>query len=139
MVRPGESPHILVGIYWVVEGIVIGDAVPLEEAEPYGEALQHGGHYDYWCTLRPKTDAERKLKSGPYDYWPRGRLVFFPKRSTVRLYADPCLDNDDLNEVLDFFGHSGYRIEIEGDDHYRCSGCNPQFMELPSSILSLPR
>lgn len=93
-------PQIRVGIYWFVMGVVIGDAVLLEEAEPYGEALQHGGHYDYWCRLRPRTKEERTLKSRPYDYWPRGRVVFFP-----------------------------LRIEIEEDEHYRCAGCNPGYLE----------
>ena len=48
-------PQTRVGIYWFVMGVVIGDAVLLEEAEPYGEALQNGGHSDYWCRLRPRT------------------------------------------------------------------------------------
>lgn len=123
------QPTLKVGIYWCVDNVIVGDAVTVDEAEPYGEALQHGGHYDYWLRLRPSTSAEKKLKCHAYDYYPRGRLIFFPMRKAVRLYIDSCLDNDNLNEALDFFEHGDFDIEIEKDEHYCCAGCNQHFME----------
>jgi len=56
-------------------------------------------------------------------------MVSFPKRQTVRLYVDRCMDNDVINEALDFFEHQEYQIEIETDAHYRCAGCNPHYLE----------
>ena len=35
-----------VGMFWCINDTVVGETVPLDEAEPYGDALQHGGHYD---------------------------------------------------------------------------------------------
>jgi hypothetical protein len=125
----GTGPHIKVGIYWSVDDVIVGDAVYLHEAEEYGDALQHGGHYEFWEKLRPGNDVEWKLKSHAYDYYPRGRMVCFPKRQTVRIYVDPCMDNDVINEALDFFEHEEYQIEIENDAHYRCAGCNRHYME----------
>lgn len=125
----GSGPHTKVGIYWYVDDTIVGDAVYLHEAEPYGDALQHGGHYDFWQNLKPATDAERKLKSHAYDYYPRGRMVFFPKIQTVRIYVDRCMDNDVVNEALEFFEHQDLKIEIETDHHYRCAECNPHFMD----------
>ena len=124
-----SGPHIKVGIYWSVDDVIVGDAVYLHEAESYGDALQHGGHHDFLEKLHPTTEAERKLKSHAYDYYPRGRMVCFPERQTVRLYVDRCMDNDVLNQALDFFEHQEYRIEIENDAHYRCAGCNRHYLE----------
>ena len=125
----GNGPHIKVGIYWSVDDVIVGDAVYLHEAEEYGDALQHGGHYEFWEKLRPGNDMERKLKSHSYDYYPRGRMISFPKRQTVRLYVDRCMDNDVINEALDFFEHQEYQIEIETDAHYRCAECNRHYLE----------
>ncbi len=122
-------PQLQVGIYWVVAGQIIGDAVPLAQAEPYGDALQHGGHYEFWSDLQPESTAERQLKTRAYDFWPRGRLVFFPQRGTARLYVDPCLQNDDVDAVREFFGHSNPRIEIAWDEHYRCAECNHHYLD----------
>lgn len=116
--------HIKVGIYWYVNGTVIGEAVPLEKAETYGDALQHGGHYEFREKLIPDTSPEKKFKCRAYDYYPRGRMVFFPKRMTARLYVDRCLTPDAIAEVLRFFGHNECRLEIELDEHYQCAGCN---------------
>jgi len=73
-------PDTKVGMFWCVGGTVIGEAVPLSEAEPYGDALQHGGHYDFWLHLKPRTEAERRLKGNAYDFYPRGRVVYFQAR-----------------------------------------------------------
>ena len=123
------QPVLKVGIYWCVDNVIVGDAVPIDTAEPYGEALQYGGHYDYWLQMTPSSPSELKLKGHAYDYYPRGRLVVFPARKTVRLYVDGCMDNDDLNNALDFFGHDEFNIEIETDSHYRCSRCNRNFID----------
>ena len=124
----GTGPHIKVGIYWSVDDVIVGDAVYLHEAEEYGDALQYSGHYDFWQNLKPSTDPEHKLKSHAYDYYPRGRLIFFPKRQIVRLYVDSCLDNDTINAALDFFAHQEYQIEIESDEHYQCARCNRHYV-----------
>jgi len=125
----GTGPHVKVGIYWSINDVIVGDAVYLHEAEPYGDALQHGGHYDFWQDLKPATDSERKLKIHEYDFYPRGRMVFFPKRQTARLYVDRCMDNDVINAALDYFEHQELQIEIETDHHYRCAECNQHYLE----------
>ena len=43
--------------------------------------------------VKSSNDVERKLKSHAYDYYPRGRMISFPKRQTVRQYVDRCMDN----------------------------------------------
>lgn len=118
-----------VGIYWSVDGVIIGEAVCLPDAEEYGDALQHGGHYEFWEKLKAGTEAERKFKAHAYDYYPRGRMVCFPKRQIARLYVDKCMDNAVRNAALVFFCQEESNVEIEPDDHYRCAGCNRHYSE----------
>ena len=97
----GEMPNQQVGIYWFIDNEVIKDAVPYKDGEPYGEAIQHGGHYDFWQALQPTTEIERKLKSRAYDAYPRGRVIYFPKKNMCRIYHDFCLElNFELNCVM---------------------------------------
>jgi len=120
---------VKVGIFWLVNNTIVGDVVELDEALPYGDALQYGGHYEFWEKLKAGNDAEHKFKSHAYDYYPRGRMVCFPKCQTVRLYVDHCMNDDAVNSALAFFSPQGYEVEIDTDDHYRCAGCNPHYME----------
>lgn len=129
MTNKQSKPHTKVGIFWCIDSIIMGDAVPQEKAEPYGDAIQHGGHYEFWETLVPASESERKFKSHAYDFYPRGRMVLFPKRRTVRLYVDRCIDNNTVNIVLKFFGSREYEVEIEKDEHYQCAGCNRHYLE----------
>lgn len=127
--RSNPTPEAKVGMFWYVDGTVIGAAVLLCEAEPYGDAFQHGGHYDFWDELKPKTEMERQLKSHAYDYYPRGRVVYFQSRQQFRLYVDGCLSADAREAVVDFFGLAGTPLEIEQDEHYQCAKCNNGYLE----------
>jgi hypothetical protein len=120
--------QISVGIFWVVSGEIIGEVVPLEQAEPYGDVLQHGGHYEFWSALRPGNATERRLKSRAYDAYARGRAVYIPIRQTLRVFVDACLD-DKLDDILAFLNYDGRLLEVEHDEHYQCAGCNRYFLE----------
>ncbi|PKN19281.1 MAG: hypothetical protein CVU71_07165 [Deltaproteobacteria bacterium HGW-Deltaproteobacteria-6] len=126
----GEMPNQQVGIYWFIDNEVIKDAVPFKDGEPYGEVIQYGSHFDFWQALQPTTEIEKKLKSHAYDAYPRGRIVFFPARKVFRIYSDHCLDTDDLNKVLESFEIEDFDIEIKDDEHYRCAGCNPFYVDI---------
>lgn len=118
-----------VGMFWCIEGTVVGEAVLLSEAEPYGDALQHGGHYDFWSALKPQTEMDRRFKSHSYDYYPRGRVVYFQTRQQFRMYVDGCLSDGDREAVVNFFGLAGTPLEIERDEHYQCARCNRRYLE----------
>lgn len=123
------TPDTKVGMFWCIGEAVIGEAVPLSEAEPYGDALQHGGHYDFWLHLKPQTEAERQLKSHAYDYYPRGRVVYFQTSRQFRLYVDGCLSARDRESIADFFSLAGTQLEIERDPHYQCANCCRGYLE----------
>ena len=118
-----------VGIFFKVSNEFLIDSVALEAAEPYGEAMQHGGHYDFHESFHPAMPVERRFKAHSYDFYPRGRVVFFPARSTWRVYADPCLTKDDIRKIIALFRLDGQAVEVAADEHYRCSICNKSYLE----------
>ena len=119
-----------VGIFFFVDEEILMDTVPAAKGEPYGDAIQHGGHYEFWESLVPKTLAERKFKARTYDAYPRGRVIYFPKKRKYRIFYDPCLKlNVELIIVAEKFGLSSVDKEFENDEHYKCSRCNPYFLD----------
>jgi len=118
-----------VGIYFVVDDVVLLDAVPVESGEPYGSAIQHGGHYAFWESFAPDTPPGRRFKARAYDAYPRGRVVYFPTDRSFIIYRDPCLSDRALAAVTRHFNLAGQTIRIEQDEHYQCAGCNPFFLD----------
>lgn len=122
-----SSPKV--GIFWSIGDVIISDAVTLEMSETYGEARQYGGHHEFWLKLDASNAAEYRLKSHAYDYYPRGRVVYFPNSGTFILYADLCLSPNDLRRIIRLFTLDGHTTVVDEDDHYRCSRCNRFYME----------
>jgi hypothetical protein len=118
-----------VGIFFRVSGEFLIDAVPVGAAEPYGDALQYSGHYDYHEALLPETTVGYRFKAHAYDYYPRGRVVYFPKSDQFTLYIDPCLTQKEISRLLTLFGLEGQQVNIATDEHYHCAGCNKLYME----------
>ena len=115
----------MVGIFFSVHGALLVDAVPAADAEPYGRAVQHGGHYDYWAALRPATEIQRRFKRLDYDAHPRGRVVQFPDRGVYRVYLDRCLTAADRTAIISAFGLQDRAVEFDtSDPHYVCATCS---------------
>ncbi len=68
----------------------------LEQAEAYGECLTDGrGHqevWDRWSEMSPRDlkalSIPLKVKTQPYDHWPRGRVVYEVHQGRFVIYAD---------------------------------------------------
>lgn len=118
-----------VGIFFKVNHQFLVDAVEVEHGEIYGVAIQHGGHYELWENLVPKNLHERQFKLHSYDYYPRGRVVYFIKRQIYRLYLDPCFIEEDIYFLLQLFDLINQQFEIAEDEHYRCARCNPYYLD----------
>jgi hypothetical protein len=117
-----------VGIFFVVNGELVFDAVPLEQGHPYGDNVGFSGHYDYWEALAPKNPTEQLFKSHAYDYYPRGRVIYFNVSSSFRLYADRCMKKADIERVAATFQLPAYRLAR--DEHYQCAGCNSGYVDI---------
>ena len=117
-----------IGIFFVVDSVVIHDALPIEQGERYGDCVEHGAHYDYWLSLKPTTVAESAFKSHAYDYYPRGRAIFDVKHNQVRLYVDHCIDAAALVAIRKVFTLPN-NTRIGYDEHYQCHCCNKTFID----------
>jgi hypothetical protein len=118
-----------VGIFFKVLSEFLIDALPVAAGEPYGDAIQYSGHYDYHEALIPTIPAEYKFKSHDYDFYPRGRVVYFQASEGFTLYSDPCLTQEDIDRLITLFNLDGQKVNIAADEHYRCAKCNKHYLE----------
>lgn len=117
-----------IGIFFVVDGVLISDSLLPEQGQRYGDHIEHGAHYDYWVNLVPTTVAESAFKSHAYDYYPRGRAVFDVKHNQVKLYVDRCIDAATLAIISASFALPN-NTRISYDEHYQCHHCNQMFID----------
>ena len=102
--------------------------MPLDQGESYGDAIDYSGHYDYWQTCKPQNQTGILFKSHDYDYFPRGRVVYFKRSNSHRLYADRCITKADIEKVVALFILSDYRLDR--DEHYQCASCNLEYIDM---------
>lgn len=120
-----------VGIFWRIQTSMIApmlviDSVPVEQAEPYGDFLTHGGHYEFWSAVSRLAISELRKRHLPdvvkwseYEEWPRGRVVFHVPTDRFILYADRKLQSSGVIEriVLRFLLPLD-RMDVRDDPHY---------------------
>lgn len=119
----GRVPEPHVGIFWVINGNLVIDSVPLGEAEPYGDHLTHPrGHVDVWEQLRlgGKVPGESE-----YEEFPRGRVVCNTKTQRFTLLADRCIlrDKDVVSRIISELHLPSENMDKGTDSHYRCFAC----------------
>lgn len=113
-----------IGIFYKVENQFLTDTVPIDvTAETHGEIAQHGSHYVFYKCFTPTTILESLFKSKDFDFYPRGRVVYYPASNSFCLYVDPCLTQDDLRRVIELFEITSTEIETATNEHYFCSNC----------------
>jgi hypothetical protein len=100
------------------------DAIHIGAGEPYGDAIQYSGHYDYHEALIPKTLAEYRFKFHDYDFYHRTQVVSFQVSDAFTLYADPCLTQEDTQRHILPFNMDGQKVNSAADEHYRCAKCD---------------
>jgi hypothetical protein len=117
-----------VGIFWLVNGVLVIDRTTLEDAEPYGDCLTHAaGHYERWQEWQALRNAQRasagypdRIASTEYDQWPRGRIVHETPKSSYVIYADRRLQRPDIIDALKIaFGLNEAEVIVRSDSHYR--------------------
>lgn len=129
MMTTTRPPHV--GIFWHIVTAATGptllvDAVPVAEAEPYGDFLTYGGHYEFWSKLAEMGTAELRQRGLPdaakwseYEEWPRGRVVFHVPASRFILYADRKLMVPPvIARIAERFGLPDDGFDVRGDPHY---------------------
>ena len=121
-----------VGPFWMVEArgnaALIAFAVPLAQAEPYGDMLTvDTGHFEYWSRLAHRgvrVLREAGLPTAPVwsecEEWPRGRVLYDRTTRRFVVRADRQLHRPEfMRLVADRFRFDVADATILPDDHYR--------------------
>jgi hypothetical protein len=119
----GRVPEPQVGIFWLLNGKLLIDSVPLGEAEPYGDHLTHPrGHVDVWEQLRlgGKVPGESE-----YEEFPRGRVMYNTKTQRFTLLADRCILREKImvTKIMSELNLPNKNTVRGADSHYRCAAC----------------
>lgn len=109
---------IEVGIFWAVpdkyEGgwnfYEIKKTYPISAANSLGFIDYLYSHYEKWDDLRSASET-----TDCYHY-PRGRVLYDVNQNKHRIFADECLDEYDLQELVKLFEIEDY--ELCRDEHY---------------------
>jgi hypothetical protein len=107
----------------LVDGKLVIDSTPLNEAERYGDFLNHPkGHDEVWERLQRLGKVPADI---PYEECPRGRVVFGTKSESFILYADKCiLNRQDLIAQIEAALHLPLgKTKEDSDPHYCCFTC----------------
>jgi hypothetical protein len=106
-----------IGIFWVFEEQVIGQARELDEGEAGAGFIDTpDAHNDYWETVQREHPV---LESREYFDIPRGRVLYEigAKRSIV--YLDRTLDIPECQKkIVKFFDLNPKKTKWEYDGHY---------------------
>ena len=131
MVRFGRcheeaSMMALVGIFWLVEGVLVAAGCAVEDAEWYGDCLTYdGGHAEHWDRWQAaggrwlvKHGIPTTILTSEYDEHPRGRIVKEPNGFV--LYIDRRLQTlTHIATICERFGLESSVTSIRSDAHYR--------------------
>ena len=107
------------GIFWLVNGKLLIDSVPLSECEQYGDHLNYpGSHIRVWELWQQVGKAPVESE---YEEFPRGRVMY---GTTFTLLADRCiLKRKDLIATIKDELHLPKKTMLGTDPHYRCFTC----------------
>jgi hypothetical protein len=118
--KPVIEPRL--GIFWLVDGKLLIDDVPLSECEQYGDHLNHPGSHirvwEHWQKVG-KVPAETE-----YEEYARGRVICDMKTKRFTLLADKCiLKRKDLIAEIKKGLCLPKQTSLGTDPHYRCFHC----------------
>ena len=113
-----ESKFVNVGIFWAVPDKYEGGwnfyeiikSYELSAANSLGFIGYPYSHYEKWDDVRSASETLDCY------YYPRGRVLYDTKQSKHRIFADECLDEYDLYELLELFDIEEF--ELCRDEHY---------------------
>jgi hypothetical protein len=118
--KPDRVPQL--GIFWLVEGVLLIDKSGLNEAEPYGHHLNHPrSHMDVWEQYQHKGKVPLEIE---YEEKPRGRVMFDTVSKCFTILADKCiLGRKDLMAKIRSEFNLPKTAQLGADSHYRCYRC----------------
>ena len=108
-----RNPHN--GVFWLI-GVSL--LAVLFDKNKYPEALAKSGntynHKKLWPLVKPKGCNK------PFDYYPRGRVVFTNKGEII-IYMSPDIDEKHITEIKSAFNiQDNPIIRYDFSEHYKC-------------------
>lgn len=117
-----RKEDLKVGLFFFVDNNFAFSGCTLGAAENYGDFLVYPeSHYDIWENYKYLNDDN----TIPYDYNPRGRIVYRKSDDTFIIYYDKCVENE-IGRIASYY--DGYAVRCELDEHYCCHKCNPDYV-----------
>ncbi len=103
------------GVFWLVDDELL--AFPFNKNR-FPEAIAKSGstynHKKLWQLVKPKGCNK------PFDYYPRGRVVFSNKGETI-IYMNPNIDEKHVTEIMEAFNlQKEPIIRYDYSKHYIC-------------------
>jgi hypothetical protein len=119
-----KEPGPYVGIFYVVQGTLYWEGVPIDRAEKTALfKIYPKKHYTYW-----KMDLARfvpEFKNCDPLLFPRGRVVYDPKSDIYELMTDKCVleDSDLVKRIVSEMGLSESKLTVSHDISCECDAC----------------
>ncbi len=118
-----------VGIFFIVGDELFRKSTPLSEAERSGDDtwIHPGNHRDFWEEIRQENSL---LSDVPYDFYPRGRVLFRANDGRFWVYVDRSTHKDRgmIVNILSEFHLPKDKTKIRCDPQYKCDVCNPHYV-----------
>lgn len=107
-----------VGLFFYVNGSLLMQTCSLKKAEKYGDFLVYPySHDEIWTKLHQKKHGKE------YDYYPRGRIVYYEPERVFWIYRDSCIPDIVMKDLTGIIGNVIYKT----DEHYVCHRCNRNY------------
>lgn len=124
--------HGYVGPFFVIRGEVYCSAVEIARASQNlcGKCDGPMSHQRLYASkIQPMLSFLDALH--PYEYWPRGRVVYNVSSEAFEVSLDACLKSKESvqKKIVKAFHLEGETISWELDCHYLCHRCNPDFVD----------
>lgn len=105
------------GIFWFVDGEMVWDFEDIEHTEDDVYINYPYSHFEMWDKLK------RKGMVGDFAKYPRGRVIYDNISEKYKIYADTCITEEQIREVVSLMEIEAYFWKIYEDEHYSCEKC----------------
>ena len=124
--------NCLVGPFFYIQGKIYADGCEIDKANQNlaGKFDGPGNHKKlYYSNIRGKLKLAAAMH--PYEYWPRGRVVYNRDKDAFEISLDACIkDKESIKaKIVKAFHLEGKTVEWGLDGHYLCHRCNPDFID----------
>jgi hypothetical protein len=120
--KSSTTPEPLLGIFWLIDGKLVLDSMPLTEAVPYGSRVTHpADHIDLWQEWKR---SGRAPEGSEYEEYPRGRTIHSLATGEITILADRCIiERKGIVKQIKETLHLPKSTMLDTDAHYRCPMC----------------